>query len=175
MAEISLDCVSKVYDGSVCAVSDFSLTVADGELIVLVGPSGCGKSTTLRMIAGLESVTSGQILIDGQPANHLAPADRNLAMVFQTSTLYPHLSVRENLAFGLRVRRTPAVQIAQRIQEAANVLKLESLLDRQPEELSGGQRQRVALGRALVRRPGAFLLDEPLSDLDPSARSQLRS
>ena len=180
MAEVRLVRVSKVFAHQVHAVRDLSLTVADGERVVLVGPSGCGKSTTLRLIAGLERVTDGQIYLNGQLANHLPPAERHVAMVFQTPTLYPHLSVRDNLAFGLRVRKTPASVVQQRVQQAAQMLALESLLHRWPDQLSGGQQQRVALGRAVVRRPQLFLLDEPLSDLDapwrsPSARRNRRS
>jgi multiple sugar transport system ATP-binding protein len=157
------------------AVKGIDLEVRDGEFMVLVGPSGCGKTTTLRMIAGLEAPTAGQILIDGRLVNDVAPKDRDLAMVFQSYALYPHLTVHENLAFGLKVRRTPAAEITERVRDAAEMLGLSDLLDRLPKALSGGQRQRVALGRAIVRRPKVFLFDEPLSNLDAKMRGSMRA
>lgn len=161
--------------GSVTKVlGEISIEIADGELLVLVGPSGCGKSTLLRCIAGLETPTRGRILIDGKDVSHLEPRDRDIAMVFQSYALYPHLTVRENLAFGLKMRKTPAAEIEKRVGEAAAMLGLEALLERRPAQLSGGQRQRVAMGRAVVRRPKAFLFDEPLSNLDASLRGQMR-
>ncbi len=174
MSEVRLVGVSKVFPGPVCAVRDLTLSVADGELLVLVGPSGCGKSTTLRLIAGLEHPTEGQVYLAGQSANAWPAAQRNVAMVFQSPALYPHFTVRQNLAFGLRVRRTPRQEIQQRVEEVADMLALRPLLERWPDELSGGQQQRVALGRVVVRRPQVFLLDEPLSDLDAPWRSRLR-
>ena len=175
MASITLNQVSKVYPNGQVAVRDLTLEIADGELLVLVGPSGSGKSTVLRLIAGLETPTSGQILIDGRDVTGVPPQRRDLAMVFQSYALYPHKSVRENLAFGLRVRRVDAARIEARVQETAATLGLEALLDRKPAQLSGGQRQRVALGRAIVREPQAFLLDEPLSNLDPLLRVATRA
>jgi len=155
-------------------LGDVSLEIADGEFLVLVGPSGCGKTTLLRCIAGLETATRGDLFLDGKRVNDLSPAARDIAMVFQSYALYPHLTVRENLAFGLKMRKTPAREIASRVQEAAALLQIETLLDRLPGALSGGQRQRVAMGRAVVRRPRAFLFDEPLSNLDASLRGQMR-
>ena len=174
MAEISLENVFKTYPGDVTAVNNFNMEIADHEFIVLVGPSGCGKSTTLRMIAGLESITSGKIAIDGKIVNDVHPKDRDIAMVFQNYALYPHMSVRENLAFGLKLRKFEQIEIDRRIKNAAKILKLDELLDRKPNALSGGQRQRVALGRAIVRKPKVFLFDEPLSNLDAKLRSQMR-
>jgi multiple sugar transport system ATP-binding protein len=185
MAELSLDHVSKIFPGNVCALRDVSFTVGDGELVVLVGPSGSGKTTILRVIAGLESATSGNISIQSRIINDVPARDRDVAMVFQRHTLYPHLSVRQNLAFGLELRETgwlkrltksrqAAAEIDQRVAEAARLLELEDVLDRKPAQLSGGQQQRVALGRAVVRRPAVFLLDEPLSHLDVRLRSALR-
>jgi len=174
MAEIVLSGVSKRFGGT-SAVDAVDLTIADRELMVLVGPSGCGKSTVLRMIAGLESVSEGTISIDGRVVNDLAPKDRDIAMVFQSYALYPHMSVRQNLEYGLKVRRVPRPQRDALVAEAADVLGLKALLGRKPKELSGGQRQRVAVGRAIVRQPRAFLFDEPLSNLDAKLRMQMRS
>jgi multiple sugar transport system ATP-binding protein len=174
LASVRLDRVCKVYEGGQVAVQDVSLEVADRELMVLVGPSGCGKSTLLRMIAGLESITSGAVSIDGREVNEVAPKDRNIAMVFQSYALFPHLTVAQNIAFGLKVRKVPAARIEQRVRATARTLELESLLDRLPRALSGGQRQRVALARALVREPAVFLLDEPLSNLDARLRQSMR-
>lgn len=179
MAGIVLEHVTKIYPAGVTAVRDLCLSVNDGELLVLVGPSGCGKSTTLRLIAGLETLTAGTIRISGRPVNDLEPHRRNVAMVFQRPALYPHLNVRDNLAFGLRMGDgteplASAELVASRVAEAAQLLGLGDLLDRRPAQLSGGEQQRVALGRALVRRPGAFLLDEPLSSLDLPLRHELR-
>jgi len=174
MASITLDRVDKTYPNGYVAAHDLSLEVADGELLVLVGPSGSGKSTILRLIAGLEPVTGGRILIGGTDVTALPPQRRDLAMVFQSYALYPHMTVRENMAFGLRVRKTAAPDIERRVGAAAGALGLEPLLDRKPAQLSGGQRQRVALGRAMVREPQAFLLDEPLSNLDARLRVETR-
>ena len=173
MATVELKGVRKSY-GAVSVVRGVDLTIADGEFLVLVGPSGCGKSTVLRMIAGLEDVTDGELQIDGRDVRGVAPRDRDIAMVFQSYALYPHMTVRENLAFGLRVRKFDKAEIASRVEEVAKILELDRLLDRLPKELSGGQRQRVAMGRAMVRRPKAFLFDEPLSNLDAALRSQMR-
>jgi multiple sugar transport system ATP-binding protein len=169
-----LDHLSKNYPGGIAAVRDFNLEVADGELMVLVGPSGCGKSTLLRMIAGLEEISSGTVAIGGRVVNRLPPRDRDVAMVLQNYALYPHWTVRQNMAFGLRLRRAPSREIDARIAEAAGQLGIGHLLDRRPGTLSGGEQQRVALGRALVRRPAVFLLDEPLSDLDARLRAEMR-
>ena len=174
MAGIVLERVSKVFDNEVLAVDDVSLEVADGEFMVLVGPSGCGKSTILRILAGLEEVTAGEVYIDGRQVTDLPPKDRDIAMVFQNYALYPHMTVRQNLGFGLRLRREPKDQIDRRVTSAAGVLGLEALLNRKPAQLSGGQRQRVAMGRAMVREPRAFLMDEPLSNLDAKLRVQMR-
>ncbi|MDW5596140.1 sn-glycerol-3-phosphate ABC transporter ATP-binding protein UgpC [Conexibacter stalactiti] len=174
MGAIEIDAVSKVYDGGVCAVDAVELEVADGEFMVLVGPSGCGKSTLLRMIAGLEEVTHGAIRIGGRDVTRLQPPDRDIAMVFQNYALYPHMTVAENLAFGLRQRRTPKEEVARRVDEVSGMLGLEELMARKPVALSGGQRQRVAMGRALVREPAAFLMDEPLSNLDAKLRASMR-
>ena len=175
MAEIRLVNLAKQYDNGFEAVKNANLEVSDGEFLVLVGPSGCGKSTTLRMIAGLESVTSGEIFIGSKNVNHLEPGKRDLAMVFQNYALYPHMTVRQNMSFGLRMRRTPKKEIQHRVEEAADILSISELLDRRPKELSGGQRQRVAVGRAIVRKPSAFLFDEPLSNLDAKLRVQMRT
>jgi ABC-type sugar transport system ATPase subunit len=175
MASISLLAVSKQFDSGTHAVRDVHLEIADGELLVLVGPSGSGKSTVLRLIAGLDTPTSGRILIDGEDVTAVPPQHRDLAMVFQSYALYPHMSVRDNLAYGLKVRRTDPSVVVQRVADVASALELDGLLDRRPAQLSGGQRQRVALGRAIVRQPRAFLLDEPLSNLDPSLRAQARA
>jgi multiple sugar transport system ATP-binding protein len=174
MAGIVLDHISKVFGDDVVAVDDVSLEIADGEFMVLVGPSGCGKSTILRMIAGLEDVTAGEISIGERQVTDLEPKARDIAMVFQSYALYPHMTVEQNLAFGLRLRRTPKAELTERVREAAKILGLEPLLQRRPAELSGGQRQRVAMGRAMVREPQAFLMDEPLSNLDAKLRVQMR-
>jgi multiple sugar transport system ATP-binding protein len=179
MAQVGLEHLTKVFKGpgseSIRAVDDLCLVVADKELLVLVGPSGCGKTTTLRLVAGLEEPTAGTISINGRAANGLPPKDRDVAMVFQHHALYPHMSVYENIGFGLKLRHVPKAEIDQRVREAAQVLDLAACLDRKPAALSGGQRQRVALGRAMVRRPGVFLLDEPLSNLDAQTRLQMRA
>jgi multiple sugar transport system ATP-binding protein len=175
VAEIVLDNLSKVFAGGVVAVDDVSLTIASGEFLVLVGPSGCGKSTLLRMIAGLEDATGGTVSIDGRDVTDLPPRERDVAMVFQSYALYPHMSVRENLGYGLRVRKTPKQEIRGRVERTAKLLGLEQLLDRRPAALSGGQRQRVAMGRAIVREPKAFLMDEPLSNLDAKLRVSMRA
>jgi len=175
MGEIVLDRVSKEYSGGVVAVDDISLKIGDGEFIVLVGPSGCGKSTLLRLIAGLEEASGGTISIGGTDVTNLAPRRRDVAMVFQSYALYPHMSVRQNIAYGLKVRRTPKDELKRRVDEVAALLGLEMLLDRRPAQLSGGQRQRVAMGRAIVREPKAFLMDEPLSNLDAKLRVGMRA
>lgn len=175
MAELVLDHIFKIYDKKVTAVKDFNLRVADKEFIVFVGPSGCGKSTTLRMIAGLEDISQGDLFIDGKRVNDVPPKDRDIAMVFQNYALYPHMSVYDNMAFGLKLRKTPKAEIKQRVNEAARILGLEELLNRKPKALSGGQRQRVALGRAIVRDAKVFLMDEPLSNLDAKLRVQMRA
>jgi multiple sugar transport system ATP-binding protein len=175
VAEIKFNHVSKVYDDDVVAVRDLSLDVAEGEFVVLVGPSGCGKTTALRMVAGLEEITAGEIRIGGRVVNELAPRDRDIAMVFQNYALYPHKSVYENLAFGLRMRKVSKPEQRRRVEEIAGVLGLSELLQRRPAQLSGGQRQRVAMGRAIVREPKAFLMDEPLSNLDAKLRVQMRA
>jgi multiple sugar transport system ATP-binding protein len=174
MAKVTLDRLRKVYPNGFVGVDDASFEIADGELLVLVGPSGCGKSTLLRMIAGLEQISSGELRIGERLVNEVAPKDRDIAMVFQSYALYPHMSVAENLGFGLKLRGTGKAEIERRVREAAGMLELESLLDRKPAALSGGQRQRVALGRALVRQPQVFLLDEPLSNLDAKLRASTR-
>jgi multiple sugar transport system ATP-binding protein len=175
MSNVLLKQLSKTYPGGHQAVRDVNLEIADGEFVVLVGPSGCGKSTTLRMVAGLEEVTSGEIFIGDRLVNDVAPGERDIAMVFQNYALYPHMSVYQNMAFGLKMRRTAKAQIEKRVRDAAAILSIESLLDRRPRELSGGQRQRVALGRAIVREPKVFLFDEPLSNLDAKLRVQMRA
>jgi multiple sugar transport system ATP-binding protein len=175
MAEIEIERVTKVYDGDVTAVDDVSLRIEDGEFVVLVGPSGCGKSTLLRMIAGLEDVTAGTVRIDGADVTDLAPRRRDVAMVFQTYALYPHMTVRQNIGYGLKVRRTPKAEARRRVDEVAELLGLSELLERRPAQLSGGQRQRVAMGRAIVREPKAFLMDEPLSNLDAKLRVGMRA
>src|SRR6476620_4022139 len=175
MANVVLKHLDKKYPNGFHAVRDVSLDIADGEFMVLVGPSGCGKSTTLRMVAGLEEASGGEILIGDRLVNDVAPGERDIAMVFQNYALYPHMSVRENMAFGLKMRRTPKAEIKKRVDEAAAILSLETLLDRRPRELSGGQRQRVALGRAIVREPKVFLFDEPLSNLDAKLRVETRA
>jgi multiple sugar transport system ATP-binding protein len=175
MASVSLKNLNKVYANGFHAVRDVNLDIADGEFVVLVGPSGCGKSTTLRMVAGLEEASSGEIYIGDRRVNDVAPGMRDIAMVFQNYALYPHMSVYQNMAFGLKMRRTPKAEIEKRVREAAAILSIESLLERRPRELSGGQRQRVALGRAIVREPKVFLFDEPLSNLDAKLRVQMRA
>ncbi|MBQ2940598.1 MAG: sn-glycerol-3-phosphate ABC transporter ATP-binding protein UgpC [Clostridia bacterium] len=175
MAGLSLKNIYKKYSGGVIAANDICLEIEDKEFIILVGPSGCGKSTTLRMIAGLEDISSGQLYIDGKLMNDVAPKDRDIAMVFQNYALYPHMTVFDNMAFGLKLRKTPKDEIKRRVGEAAKILGIEHLLDRKPKALSGGQRQRVALGRAIVREPKVFLMDEPLSNLDAKLRVQMRA
>ena len=174
MADVKLSHVYKEYEGGVVAVQDFNLHIKDKEFIVLVGPSGCGKSTTLRMIAGLEEITAGEIYIGDVLVNDVQPKDRDIAMVFQNYALYPHMTVFDNMAFGLKLRKTPKDEIKRRVNEAAKILEIQHLLDRKPSALSGGQRQRVALGRAIVRDPKVFLMDEPLSNLDAKLRVQMR-
>ncbi len=175
MASISLKEIYKIYPGDVTAVSDFNLEIEDKEFVVLVGPSGCGKSTTLRMIAGLEEISRGELHIGDRLVNDVPPKDRDIAMVFQNYALYPHMTVYKNMAFGLELRKTPKDEINKRVREAARILDIEHLLDRKPKALSGGQRQRVALGRAMVRNPAVFLLDEPLSNLDAKLRASMRT
>ena len=175
MASLSLKNICKVYPNGFEAVKDFNLEVEDQEFIIFVGPSGCGKSTTLRMIAGLEEISSGELKIDGKLVNDVEPKDRDIAMVFQNYALYPHMTVFDNMAFGLKLRKVPKDEIKKKVEEAAKILDLEKLLDRKPKALSGGQRQRVAMGRAIVRNPKVFLMDEPLSNLDAKLRVQMRS
>ncbi|MGH4137297.1 ABC transporter ATP-binding protein [Clostridium sp.] len=175
MSNLSLRHIYKVYTGNVTAVKDFNLEIEDKEFIVFVGPSGCGKSTTLRMIAGLEEITEGEIYIGDKLVNDMAPKDRDIAMVFQNYALYPHMTVFDNMAFGLKLRKMPKDQIKQKVTDVAKTLDIEHLLDRKPKALSGGQRQRVALGRAIVRNPKVFLMDEPLSNLDAKLRVQMRT
>ncbi len=175
MAKVVLRHLGKTFPNGFEAVRDVNLEVADGEFLVLVGPSGCGKSTTLRMVAGLEEATCGEIWIGDRKVNNVGPGDRDIAMVFQNYALYPHMSVHQNMAFGLKMRRTPKAEIENRVRDAAAILSIESLLERRPRELSGGQRQRVALGRAIVREPKVFLFDEPLSNLDAKLRVQMRA
>jgi multiple sugar transport system ATP-binding protein len=174
MARVKLEGIRKMYQDSVVAVHGVDLDVADGEFVVLVGPSGCGKSTTLRMIAGLESITSGELFIGDRMVNDVPPKNRDIAMVFQSYALYPHMTVRENLAFALKLRGNSKTEIEKRVQQAAGILGIQDFLDRTPRQLSGGQRQRVALGRAIVRQPQVFLFDEPLSNLDAQLRVQMR-
>ncbi|MBQ9082244.1 MAG: ATP-binding cassette domain-containing protein, partial [Clostridia bacterium] len=175
MSSLTLKNIYKKYAGGVVAVSDFCLDIKDKEFIILVGPSGCGKSTTLRMVAGLEEISEGELYIDDKLVNDVAPKDRDIAMVFQNYALYPHMTVYDNMAFGLKLRKTPKEEIKRRVEEAARILDITHLLDRKPKALSGGQRQRVALGRAIVREPKVFLLDEPLSNLDAKLRAQMRT
>jgi multiple sugar transport system ATP-binding protein len=174
MAEIVLENVNKSYADGAAAVKDLNITIADGEFLILVGPSGCGKTTTLNMIAGLEDISSGELRIDGERMNEKAPKDRDIAMVFQSYALYPHMTVRQNIAFPLTLVKMKKAEIAQKVEETAKTLDLTELLDRKPSQLSGGQRQRVAMGRAIVRHPKAFLMDEPLSNLDAKLRVQVR-
>lgn len=175
MANVILDNLKKEYEGGVLAVKGVSVEIKDKEFVVLVGPSGCGKSTTLRMIAGLEDISSGTLIIDGRVVNDVPPKDRDIAMVFQNYALYPHMSVYENMAFGLKLRKFPKEEIDKRVREAAKILNIEEYLERKPKALSGGQRQRVAVGRAIVRKPKVFLFDEPLSNLDAKMRVQMRT
>ncbi|MCZ7591851.1 MAG: sn-glycerol-3-phosphate ABC transporter ATP-binding protein UgpC [Kiritimatiellae bacterium] len=175
MAKVVLENVWKIYPGNVTAVHDANLVIEDQEFVVLVGPSGCGKSTTLRMVAGLEEISKGSIFIDGKKVNDVPPKNRDIAMVFQNYALYPHMTVYKNMAFGLKLRRYPKTEIDARVREAADILGIQQLLERKPKELSGGQRQRVAVGRAIVRKPKAFLFDEPLSNLDAKMRVQMRA
>src|SRR6187399_1521612 len=174
MATVTFENVQKMY-GDFQAVKDLNLEIGDGEFMVLVGPSGCGKTTSLRMIAGLEEISAGTLRIGDRVVNDVPPKDRDIAMVFQSYALYPHMSVRENLAFGLKLRKVPKAEIERRVNEAAETIQLQKLLDRKPKELSGGQRQRVALGRAIVREPAVFLMDEPLSNLDAKLRVETRA
>jgi multiple sugar transport system ATP-binding protein len=175
LASVELKQISKLFDNNVVAVDAVDICIKDKEFVVLVGPSGCGKSTTLRMIAGLEEISSGEIRIDDKVVNHVPPKDRDIAMVFQNYALYPHMTVFENMAFGLKLRKYPKAEIEQRVKEAADILGIAHLLERKPKALSGGQRQRVAVGRAIVRKPKVFLFDEPLSNLDAKLRIQMRS
>ena len=175
MATVQLKNITKIYDGGVKAVDSVNIDIEDRQFVVLVGPSGCGKSTTLRMVAGLEDITSGELYIDGKLVNDVPPKDRDIAMVFQNYALYPHMTVYDNMAFGLKIRKFPKEEIDQRVREAAKMLEIEELLDRKPKALSGGQRQRVAVGRAIVRQPKVFLFDEPLSNLDAKLRVQMRA
>ncbi len=175
MSEVILKGIKKIYDNKVTAVHDVNLTIKDKEFIVLVGPSGCGKSTTLRMVAGLEDISEGELYIDGALMNDIVPKDRDIAMVFQNYALYPHMTVRDNMAFALKLKRTPKADIDAKVNEVANILGITQYLDRKPKALSGGQRQRVAIGRAMVRNPKVFLMDEPLSNLDAKLRNEMRA
>jgi multiple sugar transport system ATP-binding protein len=175
MAQVLLENISKVFDGNVVAVDEVNLDITDKEFMVIVGPSGCGKTTTLRMIAGLENITEGNISIGNRVVNDVPPKDRDIAMVFQNYALYPHMTVYQNMAFGLKLRKTPKAELKKRVEDTAEMLGIEKLLDRKPKALSGGQRQRVALGRAIVRNPAAFLFDEPLSNLDAKLRVSMRA
>jgi multiple sugar transport system ATP-binding protein len=175
LAKVKIENVKKVYEGGVVAVQNMNVEIRDKEFVVLVGPSGCGKSTTLRMVAGLEEISEGYIYIDGKVVNDVPPKDRDIAMVFQNYALYPHMTVYENMAFGLKLRKYPKQEIKQRVQDAAQILGIQELLNRKPKALSGGQRQRVAVGRAIVRKPKVFLFDEPLSNLDAKLRVQMRT
>ena len=174
MAKVELKGIGKIYDGNVQAVENANIVIEDRDFCVFVGPSGCGKSTTLRMIAGLEEISEGELLIDGELMNDVPPKDRNIAMVFQNYALYPHMTVYDNMAFGLKIRKMDKGEIKRRVDEAANILGLTQYLDRKPKALSGGQRQRVAVGRAIVRNPKVFLFDEPLSNLDAKLRVTMR-
>src|SRR5690625_3613183 len=175
MANLRFKNIGKTYSGGVQAVTDFDLKINDGEFIILIGPSGCGKSTMLRMIAGLEDITTGELYIDDKIMNNVEPKNRDIAMVFQNYALYPHMTVYDNMAFGLKMRKTPKPEIKERVEKAAEILGLTDYLDRKPKALSGGQRQRVALGRAIVREANVFLMDEPLSNLDAKLRVQMRA
>ncbi|MGB7962813.1 MAG: ATP-binding cassette domain-containing protein, partial [Propionicimonas sp.] len=175
MASVEIDKMNKVYENGFHAVKDLSIDVADGEFLVLVGPSGCGKSTALRMVAGLEDISTGELRINGRRVNEVDPQGRDIAMVFQSYALYPHMTVGDNIGYGLRLRKMPKDEIARRINKAAEMLELTALLNRRPAQLSGGQRQRVAMGRAIVREPQVFLMDEPLSNLDAKLRVQMRA
>ena len=175
MSTVSLKHIYKIYDGNVTAVSDFNLEIGDQEFIVLVGPSGCGKSTTLRMVAGLEEISKGELHIDNRLVNDVEPKDRDIAMVFQSYALYPHMTVRENMEFPLKLRKVDKAEIDRRVNQAAEILGITQYLDRKPKALSGGQRQRVAIGRAIVREPKVLLMDEPLSNLDAKLRNQMRA
>jgi multiple sugar transport system ATP-binding protein len=176
MAQVLLKDITKIYEGDVLAVDKVNIEIKDREFVVLVGPSGCGKSTTLRMIAGLEEISDGELTIDGKVVNDVAPKDRDIAMVFQNYALYPHMTVFENMAFGLRIRKYPQAEIENRVKEASQILDIEPLLERKPKALSGGQTaKRVAVGRAIVRKPKVFLFDEPLSNLDAKLRVQMRA
>ena len=175
MSEVLLKGLKKVYDGGVTAVHDVNLHIKDKEFIVLVGPSGCGKSTTLRMVAGLEDISGGELYIDGKLMNNVAPKDRDIAMVFQSYALYPHMTVRQNMGFALKLKKVPKAEIKKKVEEVAQILDVTRYLDRKPKALSGGQRQRVATGRAMVRNPNVFLMDEPLSNLDAKLRNQMRA
>ena len=175
MSEVILKAIKKIYDGGVTAVHDVNLHIKDKEFIVLVGPSGCGKSTTLRMVAGLEDISDGELYIDGKLCNDVEPKDRDIAMVFQSYALYPHMTVRDNLGFALKLKKVPKAEIKKKVEEVAQVLDITQYLDRKPKALSGGQRQRVAIGRAMVRNPKVFLMDEPLSNLDAKLRNQMRA
>ena len=175
MASITLNHIVKTFDDCVTVIPDLNLEIKDKEFVIFVGPSGCGKSTTLRMIAGLEDISSGELIIGGKTVNNIPPKDRDIAMVFQSYSLYPHMTVFDNMAFGLKLRKTPKDEIKRRVEEAARILDISHLLERKPKALSGGQRQRVALGRAIVREPKVFLLDEPLSNLDAKLRAQMRT
>ena len=175
MSEVILKGIKKIYDGGVTAVHDVNLHIQDKEFIVLVGPSGCGKSTTLRMVAGLEDISEGELYIDGKLCNAVEPKDRDIAMVFQSYALYPHMTVRDNLGFALKLKKVPKAEIKKKVEEVAKVLDITQYLDRKPKALSGGQRQRVAIGRAMVRDPKVFLMDEPLSNLDAKLRNQMRA
>ncbi|MDU2202269.1 MAG: ATP-binding cassette domain-containing protein, partial [Anaerococcus hydrogenalis] len=174
MANLSLKNINKIYDNGFHAVKDFNMEIEDKEFIIFVGPSGCGKSTTLRMIAGLEDISSGELEIDGKIMNEVEPKDRDIAMVFQNYALYPHMTIYDNMAFSLKIKKTPKDEIDRKVKEAAKILGIENLLKRKPKQLSGGQRQRVAMGRAIVRNPKVFLMDEPLSNLDAKLRVQMR-
>ena len=175
MSEVILKGIKKVYDGDVTAVHDVNINIKDKEFIVLVGPSGCGKSTTLRMVAGLEDISGGELYIDGKLCNDVEPKDRDIAMVFQSYALYPHMTVRDNLGFALKLKKVPKAEIKKKVEEVAQILDITQYLDRKPKALSGGQRQRVAIGRAMVRDPKVFLMDEPLSNLDAKLRNQMRA
>ena len=175
MSEVILKGIKKIYDGNVTAVHDVNINIKDKEFIVLVGPSGCGKSTTLRMVAGLEDISDGELYIDGKLCNDVEPKDRDIAMVFQSYALYPHMTVRDNLGFALKLKKVPKAEIKKKVEEVAKVLDITQYLDRKPKALSGGQRQRVAIGRAMVRDPKVFLMDEPLSNLDAKLRNQMRA